>query len=162
MKLNKKMSLDEFSEWKEEFLRNKGCPFFCCKRSLVDPDCGSKRACGILTNYKNINDPWEEECTLDLLSKDPIPFPYPTPICSACTGTNCFFETKDGLLCKSICFLINDEAEKAFFDIDRSYEQYLLTLGAFVVPLFGEEIYNKMSVSIDKQLSEKIADNSKK
>ena len=158
MKLNKKMSLDEFSEWKEEFLKNKGCPFFCCKRSILDKDCGTKRACGVLTNYQNIEDPWEEECALDLSSQDKTLFVNPTPICSACTGTSCFYydEKSDFVKCKSICFLINDRAEQSHFEVDRSFEKYLLTLGAFVVPLFGEEIYSRMSDDTDKQLSEKI------
>ena len=115
------MSLEEFSEWKEEFLRNKGCPFFCCKRSLVDSDCGTKRVCGVLTNFSNLKDPWQEECSLDLSTDDQKPFPYPTPICSACTGTSAFYEQAEQIKCKSICFLINDRAEQFEYSVDRSF-----------------------------------------
>jgi hypothetical protein len=155
MKPYKKMSLEEFKEWKEGFLKDKGCPFFCCKRSLVDKDCGSKRICGVLTNYVNIDDDWQEECTLDLTSKDPTPFLYPTPNCITCTGTSAFYET-DKIHCKSICFLINDRAEQSNIPVDRSFEKYLPTFGAFIVPLFGEETYLSINSTVDLKLTEKI------
>jgi hypothetical protein len=140
--MRKNLSEKEFNQWKEEWMREKGCPFFACSQALYRNVCGRAYLCGVLYDYKIYQtQKWEKECDIGL--PEDKSNTLPTKICPACTGSMCFkIDTDTGkFLSKSWCKIMNDFYVNMGYAIDRSWEKYIFSFGVFLLPIIGEEAY---------------------
>lgn len=140
--LERNLSEEQFSKWKEEWLREKGCPFFACSQALYRKVCGNTLICGALFDYEMYKTkPWIKECDIELTINEHSGLP--TKSCSACTGSMCLKvdDDHDLLIGKSFCKFMNDYYETKKYPVDRSIEKYLASWGAFLIPIIGEEAY---------------------
>jgi hypothetical protein len=137
--LERNLSEEQFSKWKEEWLREKGCPFFACSQALYRKVCGNTLICGALFDYEMYKTkPWIKECDIELTINEYSGLP--TKSCSACTGSMCLKvdDDHDLLIGKSFCKFMNDYYETKKYPVDRSIEKYLASWGAFLNPIIGE------------------------
>lgn len=145
----------EFLEWKEEWLREKGCPFFACSQALYRKVCGNTLLCGALFDYQMYKTkPWVKVCDVELtIDKDSG---LPTKSCTACTGSMCLKvdDDHDLLIGKSFCKFMNDYYEANKYPVDRSIEKYIASWGAFLIPIIGLEAY--LAIQSNPRLIEKI------
>lgn len=140
--LRKDLTVEEFNQWKQEWLQEKGCPFFVCSQALNRKVCGATFICGVLFDYKMYKDkPWIKVCDIKLSIGESES--TPTSACSACIGSMCLkADSKhDILIGKSFCKSMNDFYETNGLYVDRSLEKYILTWGALLIPIIGEEAY---------------------
>lgn len=140
--LRRDLTEKEFLEWKESWLREKGCPFFTCSQALYRKVCGSTLICGGLFDYTMYKSkPWIKVCDVELATKEDTELP--TKSCPACTGSMCLKvdDEHDILIGKSFCKWMNDYYETKKFPVDRSTEKYLTTWGAYLIPIVGEEVF---------------------
>ena len=159
--LRRDLSEEEFNQWKESWLREKGCPFFACSQALYRKVCGSTFICGALFDYTMYKEKqWIKICDVKLSeSEDKLP----THSCSACTGSMClkFDDEHELLVGKSFCKHMNDLYESKKIVVDRSIEKYQATWGAFIIPILGEDAFltiqdnPKIMEEIQKELDAK-------
>lgn len=132
----------EFNEWKDKWMRKKGCPFFTCSQALFRKSCGNTFICGVLFDYKKYkSERWIRECKVELSEDETNKLP--TKICTACTGSMSLkINRETGKISgKSWCPIMNTWYKEIGYDIDRSLEKYALSWGAFLIPVIGEEAY---------------------
>ncbi len=152
--LRRDLSIEEFSQWKETWLREKGCPFFACSQALYRKVCGSTFICGALFDYAMYKEkPWIKVCDVKLSDNEEQ---LPTHSCAACTGSMClkFDEEREILIGKSFCKYINDIYESKKITIDRSVEKYQASWGAYLIPVIGEQAY--LAIQNNPNLMEEI------
>ncbi len=140
--LSRDLSEEEFGKWKEEWLREKGCPFFACSQAIYRKVCGNTLICGVLFDYEMYKTrPWVKECDIELSIREDSGLP--TKSCSACTGSMCLKvdDDHDLLIGKSFCKFMNDYYEANKYPVDRSIEKYIASWGAFLIPIIGEDAY---------------------
>jgi hypothetical protein len=149
--MRKNLIEKEFNEWKENWMRGKGCPFFACSQAFFRDVCGRAHLCGVLYDYKMYQtQKWIKECDIEL-SEDKSNT-LPTKICPACTGSMCFkIDTETGsFLSKSWCKLMNDFYVNMGYKVDRSWEKYIFSMAVFFLPIIGEEAYLDLCQNPDK------------
>lgn len=132
----------EFNEWKENWFKQKGCPFFVCSQALFRKVCGQSYLCGVLFDFEKYkSEKWIKECDVKLSQDDTGKLP--TKICPACTGSMSLkVDAKTGkLLGKSWCPVMNQWYKSLGYDVDKSLEKYAMGWGAFLIPVIGEEAY---------------------
>jgi len=140
--LRRNMTEQEFDQWKELWLREKGCPFFACGQALYRKVCGNTLLCGCLFDYEMYKSkPWIKVCDIALAVNEREDMP--TKSCAACTGSMCLKveDDHDLLIGKSFCRPMNDYYEASGYPVDRSIEKYIASWGAFIIPVIGEEAY---------------------
>ena len=140
--MRKDLTEKEFNEWRSNWYKENGCPFFACSQSSLRSVCGSSYVCGILYDYKKYKtEKWIKECDIDLAQDQTNKLP--TKICPACLGSMSLKieEETNELLGKSICPLMNDFYKAMGYKVDRSLEKYLTQDAAFIFPFIGEEAY---------------------
>ena len=148
----------EFNKWKENWLREMGCPFFACSQVLYRKVCGNTYMCGVLFNYEMYkNRRWLKVCDVKLAQDDKGVLP--TKVCPACTGSMCIKVSQNTgqLISKSWCKIMNDHFENMGYVVDRDLEQYIFSWGAFLVPIIGETAYLSLSSDPNK-LSKLVAE----
>lgn len=140
--MRKNFTEDEFNSWKENWFKEKGCPFFACSQAIFRKVCGSTFICGSLFDYQGyLKDKWIKECDVKLSQDEEGKFP--TKSCPACTGSMSLkAESNSGLLYSdSWCPVINNWYEQAGIKVIRTNEKYCTTWGVYIIPLVGEEAY---------------------
>lgn len=145
------MSEKEFNEWKENWLRKKGCPFFTCSKALFKKTCGSSLICGSVFSYKMYKEKkWIKECDVEL--QEDVNNALPTKICPSCLGSMCIKmnEETGELIGESFCKLMNDFYERQGINIDRHNEKYILSQGVWIIPFIGEEAYLNIANNPEK------------
>ena len=132
----------EFNEWKENWQRQKGCPFFTCSQALFRKVCGQTYICGVLFDFEKYKkEKWIKECNVALTEDDTGKLP--TKICPACTGSMSLKmnHSSGRLVCKSWCPVMNKWYQDLGYEVDNSLEKYSLSWGAFLIPVIGEQAY---------------------
>ena len=126
------MTEKEFIDWKINWFKEKGCPFFTCSEVYDRKVCGKDYICGALYDYKKyLNYEWKQECDVQLeIDKENY---FPADCCPNCTNAN---------IEKSCCPYMNDFYEDELnLKIDRSLEKYFLSMGSYIIPTLGEQAY---------------------
>ena len=140
--MKRNMNEKQFNEWKENWHRQKGCPFFACSQALSRSVCGQSLLCGVLFDYEKYKkEKWIKECDIKLAEDETGKLP--TKICPACTGSMSLkLDHNTGeLIVKSWCPVMNTWYENIGYKVDRSLEKYAFGWGAFLIPVIGEEAY---------------------
>lgn len=140
----------EFDNWKKNWFKEKGCPFFVCSQALFRKVCGQTFLCGVLFDFEKYkNEKWIKECNIELAQDESGKLP--TKMCPACTGSMSLkIRDKNVLVGKSWCPVMNNFYEQIGYKIDRSLEQYALSWGAFLIPVIGEKAYLDLIESPDE------------
>ena len=143
--MNRNMTEQEFNAWRQEWLREKGCPFFTCSQVLNRKTCGNTLLCGCLFNYEMYKTKkWIKVCDIKLTEDEKKEFP--TKMCPSCTSSMCLkmnHQTGEAWA-QSPCKLMNDFFERKGMKVLRRLEQYILTWGVYLLPIIGEEGFLKL------------------
>lgn len=149
----------EFEQWKEEWMREKGCPFFACSQAFVRKVCGGSYLCGVLYTYEMYKqNKWVKVCDINLA--EDIKNVLPTKTCPACTGSMCIkidSETNTPVG-QSWCKLMNDYYQRNKIKVKRHLEKYIFSWGTYLIPLVGETAYLELAKNpeaLNKFLKEK-------
>ena len=144
--MKRNLTEEQFNEWKTEWLKEKGCPFFTCSQAAFRKVCGNSYLCGFISDYKMYkNNKWIKVCDVKLAEDDTGELP--TKICAACTSSMCLkvnHSTGDGIGI-SPCKLMNNYYERKKYKVDRKLEKYILSWGAFFIPIVGEKTFLEMA-----------------
>ena len=135
--IKKGMSEKEFIDWKLNWFKEKGCPFFACSQVYERKVCGKDYICGALYDYnKYLKYEWKQECDVQL--ETDLEEKLPANCCPSCTNSKCVVEGT----AKSCCPYMNDFYEdEVHIPVDRSLEKYFLSMGSYAIPVLGEEAY---------------------
>jgi len=141
----KNLNEEEFEKWKEEWFKEKGCPFFACSQALYRKVCGKTFLCGSLFDYNGyIKDRWIKECDIKLSQDEEGKFP--TKSCPSCMGSMTLkTDAESGTLyADSWCPVMNNWYEASGVKVFRGNEKYAATWGVYIIPLVGEKSYLEM------------------
>lgn len=143
--MKKGMTEKEFLEWKTNWFKEKGCPFFTCNQVYERKVCGKDYICGALYDYpKYLKYEWKQECDIQLeIDSDET---FPADCCPSCTNSNCISENKGHSCCPYMNDFYEDELK---LKVDRSLEKYFLSMGSYIIPALGEQAYLELNNNFD-------------
>ena len=165
--MEKNMSPEEFEKWREEWFKEKGCPFFACSQALFRKVCGKTFVCGCLYDYNGYKkDKWIKVCDVKLSQDEDTKFP--TKSCPSCMGSMSLKTDQETgtIYSDSWCPVINNWYEAQGIKVFRNNEKYASTWGVYIIPLIGEKNYIEMIKDPEKfkkfmENPEKYKDNEK-